>query len=302
MGVILSQSAPIIGLVIIGFLLKQGQIIRSEDGHVIVRLIVNTTLPAVIFVSLARADIEPTDLIILTLCGVAIPLILHRLAMWLSRMMRLKRGIAGVMVVGTLATNIGFFLFPFFRAFYGDEGVGQLAAFDLGNSLIANSFAYYMATCYGEGHTCSLGISFKRVLVLPTLWASILGVAVNLTGFSLPILATRVLEPLAAANMPLALLALGSFIDLRSLNWKPMLVTVGLRVGVGWLLGQALVLLLGLTGLMRTVVSIGAAMPIGMIVLVYASLERLDVEFAATTISLSILVALLFTPLLLYFY
>jgi predicted permease len=50
------------------------------------------------------------------------------------------------------------------------------------------------------------------------------------------------------------------------------------------------------------VVSIGAAMPIGMVVLAYASLERLDVEFAAAAISLSILVAFLVMPLLLNVY
>jgi len=169
MDVILGQSAPIIGLVIIGFLLRQGHIIRPEDGHVMVRLIINITLPAVIFISLARADVELGSLMILALCGAAIPLILHRLAMWLAQIMRLNRGIAGAMVVSAMATNIGFFLFPFFLAFYGDEGVSQLAAFDLGNSLIANSFAYYMATCYRDRYTCDLGTGLKRVLALPTL-------------------------------------------------------------------------------------------------------------------------------------
>jgi predicted permease len=299
MDLILGQSAPIIGLMVVGFLLRQGQIIHPGDGHVMARLIINTTLPALIFVSLARADIEPASLIILALCGAAIPLILHRLAMLLARIMQLKRGIAGVMVISTMATNIGFFLFPFFLAFYGKAGISQLAAFDVGNSLVANSYAYYMATCYGDRPICGLGTSLKRVLALPTLWANIFGVAVNLTGFSLPALAVQVLEPLAAANTPLAMLALGSFIELRFSNWKPMLVTVGLRIGAGWLLGQALVLVFGLTGLARMAVSLGAAMPIGAIVLVYASMERLDVDFAATTISLSILVALLVTPLLL---
>lgn len=299
MDVILGQSAPIIGLVIIGFLLRQKQIIHPGDGHVMARLVINTTLPAVIFVSLARADIEPASLIVLALCGAAIPLILHRLAMLLARIMQLKRDIAGVMVLSAMATNIGFFLFPFFLAFYGKEGISRLAAFDVGNSLMANSYAYYVATCYGDRRACGLGTSLKRVLALPTLWANIFGVAVNLTGFSLPTLAVQVLEPLAAANTPLAMLTLGSFIELRFPNWKPMLVAVGVRIGAGWLLGQALVLVFGLTGLARTAVSLGAAMPIGVIVLVYASMEGLDVDFAATTISLSILVALLITPLLL---
>ena len=103
MDVILSRSARIIGLLIIGFLLRQGQIIRPEDGHVILCLIITITLPAVIFVSLARADVELGRLMILALCGAAIPLILHRLAMWLARTVRLKRGVAGAMVVSTIA-------------------------------------------------------------------------------------------------------------------------------------------------------------------------------------------------------
>ncbi len=302
MDLVLSQSAPIIGLVIIGFVLRQSQVIRPDDGRVMLRLIIHTTLPAVIFVALAQAHIEPANLVILALCGAAIPLILHRLAIGVARITRLERSVAGVMIVSTLATNIGYFLFPFFQAFYGGEGVSRLAAFDVGNSLIASSFAYYVATRYGDRRTYSIGASLKRVLALPTLWACILGVTANLTGFSLPTLAIQVLDPLAAANTPLALLALGSFVDLRFSNWKPILATVGLRIGVGWLLGQALVLAFGLTGLARAAVSIGAAMPIGMVVLIYSSLEGLDVDFAATAISLSILAGLLITPLLLSVY
>ncbi len=59
---------------------------------------------------------------------------------------------------------------------------------------------------------------------------------------------------------------------------------------------------MGLQGLERTVVGLGATMPIGMVVLIYSSLMGLSVELAASTISLSILVALLVTPLLLLLY
>jgi hypothetical protein len=111
-----------------------------------------------------------------------------------------------------------------------------------------------------------------------------------------------VLEPLSKANTPLAMLTLGAFIELRFPNWKPMLATVLLRIGGGWLLGQALVLALGLTGLDRAAVALGAAMPVGVATLVFASMEGLDVDFAAATISLSILLGLLITPLLLAAY
>jgi predicted permease len=43
-------------------------------------------------------------------------------------------------------------------------------------------------------------------------------------------------------------------------------------------------------------------MPIGMAVMVYAAVEGMDVEFAAGTISLSILVGLIILPVLLSLY
>jgi predicted permease len=302
MDIILSQSLPIIALVVIGFLLKEVGIIRRGDGHVMARLIINTTLPAVLFVSLARADIKPSGLLVLALCGASIPLVLHQLAIYLSRLMGLDREVAGVVVVSTMVTNVGFFLLPFFLAFYGTEGVSRLAAFDLGNSLVANSYAYYVATRYGQGSGVGLRTALKKVLGLPTLWANIAGITVNLAGIALPATLSKILDPLAAANTPLAMLTLGSFIELRFRNLKPMLVASGIRMGLGWGMGQILVLGLGLTGLERTAVSMAAAMPIGLVVMVYASLEGLDTEFAAATISFTLLVAMILTPILLSLY
>lgn len=302
MGAILNQSLPILVLIFIGFFLKQVGILRRDDGHTMARIIISTTLPAVLFVSLARADIEPQGLMVLGLCGAAIPLVLHQLALWASRAMGLNREVAGVVVISTMVTNVGFFLLPFFVIFYGAEGVSRLAAFDLGNSLVSNSYAYYMATRYGAKSDVGVWVALKRVLALPTLWANLAGIAVNLSGFALPALAAKVLDPLAAANTPLAMLTLGSFIELRFPNWRPMFVASGIRIGLGWAVGQLLVLAFGLTGLERAAVSLGAAMPIGLLVLVYASLEGLDTEFAAGTISLSLLAAMLLTPVLLSLY
>jgi predicted permease len=70
-------------------------------------------------------------------------------------------------------------------------------------------------------------------------------------------------------------------------------------MGVGTLLGQALVALANLQSLEKVAVSLGAGMPIGLSVMVYALSEGLDAELAAGTISLSILVGLFWLPLLL---
>jgi len=297
-----AQSLPIISLAVAGFLLKQIGLIRPGDGQVAARIIVNTTLPAVIFLSVARADVTPERLAVLALCGIVVSLGQRVAAGWCVSRLKLERRMAGVVVLAAMVINVGFFLFPIFQTVYGQEGISRLAAFDVGNSLMANSYGYYLAGCYGDKPPCGFQHGLKRALALPVLWASLVGLAVNLGGVQLPSFVLRLLEPLGAANTPLAMLTLGSFLQLRYPNWKPMMLTVALRMGLGFALGQLIVFLAHLQGLERIAVSMGAAMPIGLVVLVYAASEGMDAEFAAGTISLSILTGLFVTPMLLSLY
>jgi predicted permease len=297
-----AQSLPVISLAVAGFLLKQAGLIRPGDGQVLARIIVNTTLPAVIFLSVARANVAPERLAVLALCGIATSLGLRAAAGWCVSRLKLERRAAGVVVLAAMVINVGFFLFPIFQTVYGQEGISRLAAFDLGNSLIANSYGYYLASCYGDKPPWGFQHSFKRVISLPVLWAGLVGLAVNLSRAQLPSFLIKLLEPLGAANTPLAMLTLGSFLQLRYPNWKPIALTVALRMGLGFALGQALVFLAHLQGLERVAVGMGAAMPIGLVVLVYAATEGMDAEFAAGTISLSILTGLFVTPMLLSLY
>jgi predicted permease len=78
-----------------------------------------------------------------------------------------------------------------------------------------------------------------------------------------------------------------------------MLLTVFLRMGVGLLLGLAIVFLFNMQGLDRIIVIMGSAVPIGMVPMVYAASEGMDTEFAAACISLSIIIGVIVTPLLL---
>jgi predicted permease len=297
-----TQSLPIISLVVLGFLLRQIGIFQAGDGNVMARFIINTTLPAVIFLSVVQADVSPSRLAVLVLCGMAIPLVQRVVTGFVIDRLRLERRVAGVVLISTMITNIGFFLYPFFLSVYGHEGLSRLAAFDIGNSLIANSYGFYIATSYGDAPPRGLRDSIQRVLTMPTLLAGLLGLGVNLGGVHLPVLANNVLETLGAANTPLAMLTLGSFLQFKYANWKPMVLTVALRMGLGFLIGQALVTLLHLDGIERAVVSMGAAMPIGLVVLIFAASEGMDTEFAARVVGLSILVGLVITPFLLTVY
>lgn len=296
------QSLPVLSLVLVGFLLKQVGMIRSNDSQVIARLIINTTLPAVIFLSIARAEIAPLKMGQLALCGALVCVGSGILSGLLVSYLRLDRQIAGVIILAAMIINIGFFLLPIFFTVYGEEGISRLAAFDLGNSIIAHSFGFYVATRYGDRPPNGLWRSLQRVFSLPVLWAVLAGLTFNLLSIQLSPFAVKILEPLAAANIPLAMLTLGAFLQLRYQNLPLMGLTAALRIGGGFLLGQGLVHLMNLNGLDKAAVSMGAAMPSGLAVMVYAASEGLNAEFAAGAISLSILAGLFVLPVLLSLY
>jgi predicted permease len=81
-----------------------------------------------------------------------------------------------------------------------------------------------------------------------------------------------------------------------------MALTVALRMGLGFGFGPAPVALAQLQGLERMAVLLGAAMPSGMVVLVYAAAEGMDTELAAGVVASGLIAGLFLAPVLLSVY
>ena len=295
----ITESLPIISLVVVGYFLKRINVIHSEDGQLLTRLILKVTLPAVIFLSVSRANVDPLNLGLLALYSFLIAITLRVLSGRIAAWLKLEPVIAGVIILGSYIMNLGTFVFPMVQTIYGHEGTSRLAAFDIGNSFMASGYGFYLASCFGNKSPCGIQSSFKKVATLPILWALVAGLIINLTGISLPDFLVKLLTPLSAANTPLAMISLGVFVSFRFKKWKLTVLTVFLRMGVGFLLGQAIVWVFNLQGLDRAIVTLGSAAPIGMVPMVYAASEGLDTEFAAACISLSIILGVIATPFLL---
>jgi len=296
------RSLPIIGMIGLGFLLRQLRVVRQEDGHTMARVVVNTTLPALVFTALVDAHIELQTLLMFAVAGAVISLTLHIVAVAATRACGWPARVAGVVVLCTLVGSVGMFLSPFILTFYGKEYMGRVAALDFGNTLVATSYGYYVAVRYGAQGQLRWGSVAKRICTMPMVWACVLGVALNLMDWQLPGLPNEMLDALATASVPMAMLTLGLFVQLRVQKWQPVLMAVGLRMGLGWLVGQMLVRLLRLGGVDAVIIGLGAAIPIGVLVLIHSSMEGLDTDLAAAALSLSIVVGAVAMPLLLSTY
>jgi hypothetical protein len=135
----------------------------------------------------------------------------------------------------------------------------------------------------------------------PPLWAFVVGLFLNLTGIAVHPVLESFLALVGNLMVPLVMLSLGIYFSPRMVQPRLLVTVMAIRSLGGFAIALALVWLFGLEGVTRSVVLVSGAAPVGFNTLVFASLAKLDVEFAASVLSISIALGIVFLPLLMVF-
>lgn len=294
---IINDILPVILVFVLGLALKLFGILRSEHGDIFMKVVFYLSLPALVILSLTRVELTK-ELAWLPAISFIIIIIQWIIATLAGNIMKLDRKTQGVLVVGSMIMNIGFAL-PFVIAAYGDEGLALLSLFDFSNAVLAFTLVYYLACRYGQQQG-SGRLLIKKFLLAPPVWALIGGIILNLAGLSIPHVPARLLNILGDLTIPLIMIALGSFFSLKLIKPGPVFAGIAIRMFLGLGLGLAFSALLGLEGLVRTIVLIGSSAPVGFNSIIFASMEKLDKEYAASMVSFAILIGMVYIPLLIY--
>ena len=186
--------------------------------------------------------------------------------------------------------NTGFTL-PFVLAAYGNQGLAIYTIFDFGNTLMIYIFAYYFAIKFGSRTKSKIHI--KKFLLLPPIWGLFFGIIYNLLNFKLHTTAVNFLEIVGKPTIFLVILSLGIYFNPKITNIGKMLTVFLIRIGIGMTLGILAVNLFNIEGIMRTLVVIFCGAPVGYNTLIFATLEELDKEFAASLVSISLLLGII---------
>ncbi len=280
------DAAPILLLIGVGFLVRQTGLVDEKGALTLTRLAYHVTIPSAIAVSIARVDLVP-ELFLLPLIAAVLPAILAGVMYLTTRRLADQPQQRGVLLVAMV--NLGVFAFPFMELFFGADGLARIALYDLGNAFYAGLLATYFATHFGHGSTRP---SLRRVLSSPLLLAALCGVVLSLLDVPLTGVLGSLLDRLAGANTPLAMMAVGMFLRPNRAQGGLVLQFIGIRMILGGLLGWALARLLGLEGLDLIVASVGSSLPAGTTSLVLAGAEGLDTGLAAALVSSSLIVGI----------
>lgn len=285
--------APLVLTFVLGVLLRKLHIFRHQDADILLKLFFYLCLPALILHSVSTLELQ-LRLLFLPVLAVVIISITYVAARLISPRLHLPQRVQGVFFVGALVMNGGF-TFPYIWSACGDTGLAQATLFDFGTGLVVFTVVYYLACRHGS-HSSNRRQLLRKFVLSPPLAALLIALLLNLTATPLPTIILRWLELLSHMTTPVVMLALGLTFRPSLVHTGPLVTTVILRIGLGFILGSLGATALGLDGVTRQVVVMMASAPSGVNTLVFATMEDLDQEFAAAVVSYSTLIALLWFP------
>jgi predicted permease len=189
--------------------------------------------------------------------------------------------------------NAGNLTLPLARLAYGEPGLEAAAVIYVTVAILSSTLGLWIAK--GEN-----GLS--EVIRMPLAYGSIGGLALAISGRTLPRLVMEPIEMLGAMAIPLLLLNLG--MHLRSLAVRDIrhtVVVVAIRMAGGAACALLFITRFGVTGVERKVLLLASIMPAAVINVIIAQRYSREPALVASAVVLGTLVSLVTIPLVLYF-
>jgi predicted permease len=292
---LLFQVAPIFFYFLIGVLLRRFGLAERSHGDFVLRLAFFVTLPLLIVLTLPEASLT-ADKLMLPVANIVVNCLCLAAMVLFTRPLRLPRSTLGALAMSTMIANNAF-MFPFILAVYGESGFADAVLYDFGNAIMVATVTYAIAFRYSDEPYQPYAM-LRRIAGSPLFWALGLGVALSLSGVSISARIVPILDPVARMTAPLILIALGIFFSFTVRQIRLVGLALAIRMGLGCLFGVGFAWLVGLEGQAFVVVALCSAAPIGFMALTFTSMAKLDTELTASAVSLSILLGLVYVPLL----
>lgn len=280
----------------IGYLLFKGGKISLEGSKTIGNILIYGSLPAVIIngFRIERTAEHVSGL----LWSAAAALTIVLLSILISHFVFRKDGVAAF---ATSFANPGFFGIPLIVASLGQGAVFYAAPFIA--FLNIGQWTYGVSRLNGQ--PVLQGFQPKKLIKAPFVIAILVGIFLFATQLPLPAIVENCLSNVAGLNTPLAMFTVGVYLaqtDLVKMFGRRTLYLVSaLRLLVIPVLSLLILSLLPSSmHVMKTVLLIVAACPVGSNVAVYAQLHGKDYPYAVETVIISTLLSIVTIPFVLY--
>jgi len=285
---VLSVVFPVFSVIGLGYIFARFKKISLEP---IIELLLYLTIPALVISSLSRKKIVTTDLALVSLSALAVVVGTGVIA-FLYLMLIKKRELRGF-YLPTMFMNSGNMSFPLALLAFGPDGLTVAILYYIAISLLVYTLGIYIA----KGRD-----GFSEIFKLPLIYASVIGISLNLTGTQIPGPLLTTFDMLGAATIPIMQVSLGYRLHSARLS-RPGISIAGslIRIVGGFVIAYAVVTLFGIGGLNGKIILLSSAMPAAVINFVVSHRYNLNSDLVASTVAMSTLISVITTPILLMF-
>lgn len=238
---VIETALPVFLALAMGMWCRSKQFISRDGVDTLKKVIINLTLPFVLFDAFATADysleamIQPV--LIFLICVVSL-----MLGHLLIRMAKMPSRLAPFLNAGFEAGMLGFSLFALL---FPDESASKFAMLVMGQELFV--FTIYKSMLVGKSDLRSI---LRDMAATPTLWALVLGVLVGATGLYQQLtvwgvagIVDSLTSFVSAPTGMIILLSVGYDLVLKEIPWKKTAGLVALRLLIMGLMLGILILL-----------------------------------------------------------
>jgi malate permease and related proteins len=248
-------------------------------------------MPALVFTSLLEVDFRSEQPIKITLFAFLLAAAMLAVALAIARLWRLDRVTSSALMLTAAFPNLGNYGLSVVLLAYGQEGVASGIILLAVQSLYGITLAIFIASSGSSSLTRSLGEVFRQ----PMIYAVLAALAFNLTGTDVPGFLDAAISLPSQAAIPLMLLVLGmQFAETSGIDERGLVAgAVVTRLFIGTLVGWALTVALGIDGVARNVMIVGAAMPTAVFTILTATQFKARPRFVSDVVVVSTLVSII---------
>ncbi len=300
--VIISIMLP----VFLGLLFKGLKIFSEEDTTILRRFVVKVTVPFIVFRNLYKANMESLNQIAPSaLSMILITFLFAVTALMLSRFAGRVKKEKNAFIFSAFVGNYGYLGWGVMFYFYGESGFSRSVYFTLffwPVFLLFGFWLIYMRNRQEEISGREIAALLLRNAALPIVCAAA-GLAVNLSGWTLPPLFDDFISKFAGITIPMILFTIGLSFKFRMnlSHIRTVILACIHRLFLGYILGLAVCcavsLLFPMDIITKKVILMESIMPTAAMAPFFAEHIDIDKNIQAAVITLSTIISIVTIPL-----
>jgi len=287
---------PIILLSGAGFAL--GKLLHI-DSRSLGRVVFYVFSPILIFDLLVQNQLKMSEAVVVIAFAFSFILLMGAVTLLLGYFLKLERPALISILITTMFANTGNYGLPLVSFAFGERALSYAGIYFVTTTCMFYTLGVLFASL---GH-----MNFKEAALglfkVPTMYAVLLAIVVNVWGISIPVPINRAIVLAAGGSIPLMLILLGlqlTHLELSS-NLRALQLSVSLRLLIAPLAALLFAALFGLEGFTRQGSVIQASMPSMVSATVLATEYDLDSKLITAVVFISTLLSpLTLTPLLVF--